>query len=82
MDAYRRDAPWLGEFDEAEWRDAAIKKDLMGFIINYCYAWREDVVPEETDWYRFQEAVKEHQKLAMDRINPVFSRMGVDLKAC
>lgn len=82
MDAYRRETPWLGEFDETEWRDAAIKRDFMGFIINYCHTWRENVVPEETDWYRFQEAVKEHQRLAMDRINPVFSRMGVDLKAC
>jgi len=79
--AYRKVAPWLGVFDEEEWRDAAIEKDFLGFICNGCYTWQENVVPEETDWYRFQEAVKEHQRLAMDLIGPLFKRMDVDLKA-
>jgi hypothetical protein len=81
MDAYWQVAPWIGEFDEAEWRDAAIEKDFLGSFVSGCYTWREDVAPEETNWYRFQEAVKEHQQLAMDRIEPLFRRMGVDLKA-
>jgi len=80
MDAYRRAAPWLGEFDEAQWRDAAIEKDFPGSFISGCYTWREDVEPEETDWYRFQEAVKEHQQSAMVRIEPLFNRMGMDLR--
>jgi hypothetical protein len=81
MDAYRRLAPWIGEFDEAEWRDAAIEKDFPGHFISGSGTWREDVAPEETDWYRFQEAVKEHQQLGMVCIEPLFRRMGVDLKA-
>lgn len=81
MDAYRQVAPWIGEFDEAEWRDAAIEKDFPESIISGFCMWREDVTPEETDWYRFQQAVKEHQQLAMDCIEPRFKRMGVDLKA-
>jgi len=46
------------------------------------YKWREGVNPENTDWYRFQEAVKAHQQLAMTLIEPLFKRMGVDLRAC
>lgn len=81
LDAYRRAAPWIGEFDEAEWRDDAIEKVFPGAIISGCCTWREDVTQENTDWYRFQEAVKDHQQLAMDCIEPRFKRMGVDLKA-
>jgi hypothetical protein len=81
MDAYRQAAPWLGELDEAEWRDAAIEKEFPESLISGCCTWREDVALEKTDWYRFQEAVKEHQQLAMDRIEPLFKRMDVDLKA-
>jgi hypothetical protein len=80
MDAYLQDAPWLGEFDEAEWRDAAIDKDFPGSFISGYSTWREDVTPEATDWYRFQEAVKEHQQSAMVRIEPLFRRMGMDLR--
>jgi len=82
MDAYGAMAPWLGEFDEEKWRYAAIEKDLFALICNGCCYWREDVVPEETDWFRFQEAVKEHQRAAMKLLDPLFKRMGVDLKSC
>ncbi len=43
------------------------------------YYWREDNEIEKTDWFRFQEAVKEHQRLAMDKIKPIFAEMGINL---
>jgi hypothetical protein len=36
MQSYRRLAPWLGKFDEAEWRNAAIEKDFPGSIVSGC----------------------------------------------
>ena len=48
-------------------------------ILKDKFYWREDVKKEETDWYRFQEAVKEHQKVGMDLVKPIFDKMEVDL---
>ena len=79
IDKYSALAPWLGQFDESEWFDAAIEKDLLAFCSGR-HIWREDIKPEDTDWYRFQEAVKEHQRIAMRLIKPRFDRMGIDLK--
>ena len=38
------------------------------------YAWKGNY--KESRWYRFQEAVKAHQRLAMDTaIGPIFEKM-------
>jgi hypothetical protein len=34
---------------------------------------------EKTHWYRFQEAVKEHQAKAMEDLDILFTKMGVNL---
>jgi len=90
---YRAVAPWLGDFDEMAWVDAAIKTKVRGLkdpgegltamitLFRDEYFWREDRDSETTDWYRFQEAVKEHQVLAMAHLEPLFKKMGIDLRA-
>ena len=92
LKAYRVYAPWLGDFDETEWFRQAIETEVHGFkdlpgglgaMVTFFkdkYFWREDVDREETHWFRFQEAVKEHQKMAMERLQPRFAKMGIDLK--
>ena len=89
---YLKMAQWMGEFDEDEWFKAAFETEVRGLpdcqkglastfcIIKDRYFWREDVAKEETDWFRFQEAVKAHQKDAMTLIRPRFDKMGVDLR--
>jgi len=43
------------------------------------YFWRENVDKEKTDWFRFREAVKAHQTLAMEYLKTTFDKMGIDL---
>lgn len=76
---YLRLAPWLGEFDETDWLEAAVDKNLLEFICDRCYYWREDVDIEKTDWFLFQQSVKDHQKEAMVHLDPIFETMGIDL---
>jgi hypothetical protein len=90
--AYKEKAPWLREFDEAIWFDEAVETKIRGlkdsndglastfYLIKDKYFWREDVEMEKTDWFRFQEAVKAHQGLAMGYLKPVFDKMDIDLR--
>jgi len=41
--------------------------------------WKEGVDIEKTHWYRFQEAVKEHQGKAMEDLDRLFAKMGINL---
>ena len=89
--AYKNIAAWLGDFDEAKWLNDAIDTNVRGlrdskdgiksklYFFKDKYYWREDKEIESTDWYRFQEAVKEHQQLAMDKLKPAFANMDIDL---
>jgi hypothetical protein len=90
---YRKLAPWLGDFDESEWFKEAIDTKVMGLkasenslppmLIRLCdkLYWKEGIDIEETSWYRFQEAVKEHQGKAMEDLDLLFAKMGVNLHA-
>jgi hypothetical protein len=77
---YRTLAGWLQTYDKDRWQDAAIEKSIAELLCEGCwYVWREDVRKEDTEWYRFQEAVKDHQSLAMNKLRPIFELMGADL---
>lgn len=88
---YLEYASWLGEFDETEWFRKAIETKVKGLpdtkdglraiftLFEDGYFWQEDANKEETHWFRFQEAIKEHQKLAMARLQPRFDKMGIRL---
>jgi hypothetical protein len=41
--------------------------------------WKKGVDKEKTHWYRFQEAVKEHQGKAMEDLDILFAKMGINL---
>jgi hypothetical protein len=43
------------------------------------YYWKQDVPTEDTHWYRFQEAVKEHQEAGIKLLRPLFEQMWVDI---
>lgn len=90
--AYRRLAPWLTEFDERDWFNAAIETEVRGLrdpgegiaalftLLPDSYRFRRDVDHEQTHWYGFQEAVKDHERLALRLLAPIFSQMGVDIR--
>lgn len=80
LKAYKALAPFLKNFDKDRWKNDAMEGNLLEFVCDGCWnVWREDVDVEKTDWYKFQEAVKEHQALAMTHLEPIYARMGVDL---
>ncbi|MEW6670274.1 MAG: DUF6765 family protein [Thermodesulfobacteriota bacterium] len=93
LDRYRNLAPWLGDFNESDWFHAAIDAEVRGLrdsetgllsmftMLRDRLYWKEAVDKEKTHWFRFQEAVKEHQAKAMEDLDVLFARMGVDLHA-
>ncbi|MGB5156956.1 DUF6765 family protein [Desulfobacterium sp. N47] len=86
-------APWLGDFDESEWFKEAIDIRVKGFkdsqegllsmftMFKDDLCWKQDADKEKTHWFRFQEAVKEHQGKAMPHLDEIFKKMGVNLHA-
>lgn len=88
---YRDKLPWLPPFDPRAWFDAAVRTTVHGLedshegwrraltVFEDRYQWRRDVEPEQTHWLRFQRAVEEHEAAAVERLQPIFSDMGVDL---
>jgi hypothetical protein len=89
---YRELAPWLGDFDESEWFKEAIDVEVVrglkdsdrGLLSMFTMLydklyWKKEVDKEKTHWYRFQEAVKEHQANAMEDLDELFAKMEVNL---
>ncbi len=82
---------FLPEFNERKWFDGAVKTKVRGMrdsheglkekltIFEDEYSWKDEAGKEDTDWYRFQEAVKENQRFAIKLLTPTFKKMGVDL---
>jgi len=92
MKQYAQLAPTLPEYDESKWFDEAIDQEVRGMtdsrngiisrftIFKDRYWWKPDRDKEDAHWFRFQEAVKEHQALGIDLINKLCARMGVDIR--
>ena len=81
LERYSQMAKWLPLYDEDDWFDKAIEQEVLGLedsqdgilakftIFKDQYWWKEDVNKEDTHWFKFQEAVKEHQALALGPVN-------------
>lgn len=66
-------APWLVPYDKYYWLDKATDQRVRWFrdargkftswfrIFTDEYYWKKDIKKEETDWFKFQEAIKNHQ---------------------
>ena len=91
LQRYRELVPWLGDFDESQWFKAAIDIKVRGLkdsdngllsmftmMLDQLF-WKDGQDKQKTHWYRFQEAVKEHQALAMKDLDKLFNKMGIDL---
>ena len=84
---------WLPEYNPEAWEDEALEKVirlgedsktpsfLTGFIFfRDSYYWRRDIGDFKTsNWYLFQEAVKEHQNEAIKLFKKRFAKMGISM---
>lgn len=81
----------LIQFDVDEWFDEVVNEDVRGLkdfsdftLAKYdpftdIYTWKDEENYKESNWYRFQEAVKSYQDIALGILNErVFNKM--DLK--
>lgn len=87
-----RDAIDLETFDDRDWFDEAIETEIHGLedshqgvmakltLFEDKYFWREDVSREDTDWFKFQEAVKEHEALGLKLLKPLFQAMTIEIE--
>jgi len=87
-----RELTGLPDFDEKIWFKEAIRTDVNllpdsdeGLLSNFTLFkddqfWRDDDRYEDTDWFRFQEAVKAHEKYTLKKLKPTFKRMGISLE--
>jgi len=85
-------ASWLPKYDEGTWFNDAVTTKVRGLrdskegllakftIFDDEHFWREDRNKESTKWYKFQEAVKEHERAGLNLLSPIFKQLGVDLK--
>lgn len=91
ISSYKRLAPWLPEFDEADWFDEIIDARVRGFrdsksgvfaaftVFKDEHYWKEDRDKATTHWYNFQRSVKQHERFALKLLSPAFDQIGIDL---
>jgi len=92
LERYSKMAEWLPPYDEDVWFNEAIEQKVRWFkdsqdgilakftIFKDQYLWKEDVNKEDTHWFKYQEAVKEHQALALGPVNEKCKTMGIDIR--
>lgn len=85
--AYHDLFPGLPEYDEHAWFKDAVHTRVRGLpddtpgltLFKDSYTWKPGW--QDSNWFRFQEAVKAHQAFCMVQLTPIFEQMGVDLHA-
>lgn len=81
--SYKDLMPWLPEYDRWTWFNEAVTPGARSRIRQGLYTvffgtftrfnWKAR--PEETHWYKFQEAAKEHLQLVLPMLEPLFHRV-------
>lgn len=83
----------LDKFDDRDWFEDAIEIDVEGLedsheglkakatIFEDKYYWKNGVAKEDTNWFKFQQAVKEHEKTGINLLKPRFDKMKMDIMA-
>jgi hypothetical protein len=92
LECYFKMAERLPRYDEDVWFNEAIEHKIRWFkdsqdgilarftIFKDQYRWKEDVNKEDTHWFKFQEAVKEHQALALGPVSENCKTMGINIR--
>jgi hypothetical protein len=82
------------DYDPFRWFNKAVRIEVRGLpdsksgffkehltFFRDRYEWKNKRAYQDTDWYRFQQAVKRHEREGIKTLNSVFTRMGIDLAA-
>jgi hypothetical protein len=92
LELYSKQMPWLQSYDKSSWFVNAIDQEVIGlkdstneFLAKFTifkdqYWWKNGIKKEDTDWFKFQEAIKEHQAKAWKVINDGYG--FIDANAC
>jgi hypothetical protein len=59
------------EYDKDSWFKEAINRE-MGFF-KWIYSWKENY--KTSNWFQFQESVKVHQRLTIEKLSPAYEMM-------
>lgn len=85
MPIYSILAPWLPPYNKYYWLDKNTNQKICGFkdargkftswfrIFKDKYYWKENIIRESTDWFKFQEAIKDHQADVLPLINDIYT---------
>jgi hypothetical protein len=73
----------IEDYDKKSWFKVAVKRQRkdsgfdggFGTKTEWDYLWKENYV--KSDWYKFQQAVKAHQRKAKEILKPLFEQMEV-----
>ncbi len=81
----------LVEFDKDDWMDSVVNKKVRCLrdrnefnhldikVFEDEYTWKDVNTYQQSDWYRFQEAVKKHQEIGIAVLQEnVFSKMELE----
>ena len=86
---YLQKMPWLDKYDDKKWFNQAINTKVRGFkdsnngilklfnLFKDKYYWQDNINIEESNWFKFQEAVKQHQFEAIKILEPRFLEAGL-----
>lgn len=91
LKSYKNRLTWFPDFDETNWFNEAIDTIVRGVLdktdgllsdftlFKDKHYWKDGIDREKTHWYRFQEAVKEQERLGIKLLSGRFKDMGYDL---
>lgn len=88
---YFKQTPWLAPYNKHSWFVNAIDQEVSGLkdstneflakltIFKDHYWWKNKVRKEDTDWFKFQEAIKKHQTQMWKVINDRYKFTNTDV---
>lgn len=92
VDRYQATAN-IEPYSESKWFDEAIRTKVRGLkdstegltkeyltFFRDQYFWRDASSFRNTNWYRFQQAVKQHENEALELLSPVFAKMAINIR--
>lgn len=79
--AYRSRSKVLKDYDDRRWETGAftLQEVAVDGSLLKKFVWRTDVKRTKTDWFNFQEAVKQHIVDASTILRPAFLEAGIDV---
>lgn len=93
LNEYYKLVGWLPPYHKRGWFDGSIEQKVMGLkdsdnellskftIFKDEYWWKDGIKKENTNWFKFQEAIKDHQTVALIPIYDICKYMRLDMRS-